>query len=69
MSKLDDILIQQFEAPYIVTMQGIRRVDTRSVTGEDGKQELKELIRDLVDETFPADDANAYEFWQKVEAL
>lgn len=33
------------------------------------KQDIKDLIRELIDETFDKDDAKAYELWQKVEKL
>lgn len=32
-------------------------------------KQIKDLIRDLIDETFDKDDAKAYELWQKVEKL
>jgi glutamate synthase domain-containing protein 3 len=41
----------------------------RVLSQDEAKQAIKDLIQELVDETFDAKDAKALEFWQKVEAL
>lgn len=57
MSKLDDI-----------------RIDLGYAIGDfkdapEAQQEVKDLIRDLIEETFSKDDSKAYELWKKIEAL
>lgn len=55
MSKLDDI-INNVVDPHDVKVSVI-------------KDEIKDLIQELVDESFDADDKNAMIFWQKVNKL
>ena len=33
------------------------------------KQQIKELIQDLIDETFTDNDGLAYDFWKRIEKL
>lgn len=55
MSKLDDIVL----VPALWEYEDYKKA----------KADLKDLIRDLIDETFDKDDTKALELWRKVEAL
>lgn len=57
MSKLDDILKDNFDLGFI------------TIDASLAKQQIKDMLQALIDETFDAKDEKAYEFWQKVESL
>jgi ferritin len=69
MSELDEILnkLGTSNVPSGGGYTDLKEVDPASV--QHVKQEIKDLIQELVDETFEPNDAKAFEFWQKVEAL
>ena len=73
MSKLDEILGGVYEQGVIdehgEILPGEMVYPDIAVQPSKAKEDIKDLIRTLIDETFDKDDAKAYEFWQKVENL
>lgn len=66
MTKLDDILNEIGDALY---WEGSEREEEHERIIASAKQQIKEIVRTLIDETFTKDDKKAYEFWQKVSEL
>lgn len=58
MSKLDDVL----ERTTLKTWE--LDGDVESI-----KNNIKQLLADLIDETFEKNDDNAYRLWQKIQSL
>jgi len=80
MSKLEDTINYHLSEDYACTrvweawnVGTMTEDDFTPLTETDRASEIaediKDLIRDLIDETFDKDDAKAYELWQKVEKL
>ena len=68
MSTLDVILVEERYKDGFFAEEAVEEME-RSPELRATKRRIKELLRNLIDETFDKDDPKALEFWQKVEQL
>ena len=65
MTKLDNLIREINESGYEDGENGAGHI----VSIEQWKDQFKDMIQVMIDETFNDNDALAYEFWQKVKKL